>query len=245
MQIHQVKGRHVNSYIIEGTDGLAVVDVAYRGEKYVLGYIREVMGRQPADVSLVLCTHGDPDHGGGLRQLAAACNAMIAVPYATGSTRRKLLNDPTGIFYRLVTSLIEGLRPRAWAMYASPHRDTAARLLPTYEVLQDSHSHQFNGKPDFRLKHGHHLPGFPEWRVIHTPGHSWDSCCYLHESKGVLISGDTLLGSGKKNQLVTPSVLSNPAQMKQTIKTLQSLTLTAVYPGHGHILEGRHLLDHL
>ena len=46
MQIHQVKGRHVNSYIVEDSNGLLVIDAAWRGEKYVLGYIREVLNRQ-------------------------------------------------------------------------------------------------------------------------------------------------------------------------------------------------------
>ena len=45
MEIHQVKGRHVNSYVIEDQHGLLVVDASWRGEKYVLGYIREVLGR--------------------------------------------------------------------------------------------------------------------------------------------------------------------------------------------------------
>ena len=50
MRIHQVKGRLVNSYIVEQDADLCVVDVAWRGEKYVLGHVREVLGRDPADI---------------------------------------------------------------------------------------------------------------------------------------------------------------------------------------------------
>ena len=244
MRIHQVKGRHVNSYIIEEAHGMAVVDVAWRGEKYVLGYIRDVLKRDTEEVQLVLCTHGDPDHSGGIIKLAAACHAQLAIPYATQSIRLKFLNDPAGILFRLLTSLREGLRPRAWTMYANPKRDAKAKQLPSYQPDTRADAADFDGKPHFRLKHHTTLPGFPDWRVIHTPGHSWDSCCYIHEPTHSLISGDTLLGSSKKGRLLAPSIFSNPIQMRQTTRQLKALDPSAVYPGHGGIFQGQDLLKH-
>jgi glyoxylase-like metal-dependent hydrolase (beta-lactamase superfamily II) len=245
MQVHQVKGRHVNSYIIEEASGLMVVDVAWRGEKYVLGYIREVLNREPEDVKLVICTHGDPDHSGGIVRLANTCRAKLGIPYATQSTRLKFINDPAGIFFRLITAFREGLRPRAWTMYANPKRDAHARTLPSYTPQSNDHHEGFDGKPNYRLKDQRTLPGFRGWRVIHTPGHSWDSCCYYHKATHTLISGDTLLGSTKKGLLLAPSIYSNPVQMKRTIKLLKDLDPTSVYPGHGGVFEGKGLLNHL
>ena len=245
MKLHQVKGRHVNSYIAEYADGLLVVDVAWRGEQYVLGYIVEVLKRQPTDVKLVICTHGDPDHSGGITNLAKACRAEIAIPYATHSTVNKLINDPLGIFYRFATALRESVRPRAWAMYASPKRDAHARTLPRHWPEVEHHNDEFDGVPNFRLKNRTHLPGFSDWLVLHTPGHSWDSCCFYHASSGTLISGDTLLGSSKKGVLVPPAIYSNPMQRRHTHHVLKKLDLTTVCPGHGSIIEGSNLLDHL
>lgn len=244
MLIHQVKGRHVNSYVVEDSEGLLVVDVAWRGEKYVLGYIREVLNREPEDVKLVICTHGDPDHSGGIINLANTCRAQLALPYATQSIRLKFLNDPMGIFFRMATSMREGLRPRAWTMYASPRRDAHARTLPAFTPADNEYHEGFDGKPDFRLKHRNPLPGFSDWQVIHTPGHSWDSCCYYHKPSHSLISGDTLLGSTKQGQLLAPSIFSNPMQMRQTIKILKDLDPASVYPGHGGIFKGADLFNH-
>ena len=90
MKIHQVKGRHVNSYVIEDGDDLLVVDAAWRGEKYVLGYIHKVLQRDIRDVKLVICTHGDPDHSGSVAKIASVCGAQLAVPYATPSSLDEL-----------------------------------------------------------------------------------------------------------------------------------------------------------
>ena len=265
MQIHQIKGRHANSYVIEGDSGLLVIDVAWRGEKYVLGYIREVLKRDPKDVTLIICTHDDPDHSGGLSKLAKICHAELGIPYASRSKRRKFANDPTGLLFRLATGFREGLRPRAWTMYASPKRSARAKVLPSYlppsstpatNTIKtvDGLSHQAHSQnqknnigdqANHLLKNNAALPLFPEWTVIHTPGHSWDSCCYFHQKTGSLISGDTLLGSAKKGRLVAPSVYSNPVQMARTLKHLKTRDIRAVYPGHGRVFEGNDLLGHL
>lgn len=257
MRIHQVKGRLVNSYIIEQdptqpNGALCVVDVAWRGEKYVLGHVREVLGRDPRDIRLVVCTHGDPDHSGGVNALARICGAQTGFPKATHSLRRHLIGDPAGLVIKPITALLEGLRPRAWAMYASPARSARARELPMWlpEPTPEPDNAPGSGeagrrKPDHRLKHNRELPGFPGWQVIHTPGHSWDSVCYFHADSGSLISGDTLLGSRSKSRLVAPSVYANPLQMARTLRHLKALHPRAVYPGHGRAFQGEGLLDHL
>lgn len=247
MKIHQVKGRHVNSYVIEDGDGLLVVDAAWRGEKYVLGYIHKVLQRDIRDVKLVICTHGDPDHSGSIAKIASVCGAQLAVPYATPSKLLKFTNDPTGMLFRLLTALIEGMRPRAWAMYANPHKSARAKMLPAYTAQDEVPTHESAvlDEPPLRLKHHTLLPGFEDWQVIHTPGHSWDSCCYFHRSSGSLITGDTLLGSNKQGRPVKPSVYANPVQLARSVKLLRRLKPQAVYPGHGACFSGAGLLDHL
>jgi glyoxylase-like metal-dependent hydrolase (beta-lactamase superfamily II) len=178
VEIHQVKGRHVNSYIVLEASGMFVVDVAWKGEKYVLGHITEVLRRSPAEVRLVTCTHGDPDHAGGVAELARACGAKVAYPYAT---------------------------------------------------------HSFMNR----------LPGFDGWQTLHTPGHTWDSCCYYHQASGSLVTGDTLLGSKKKGQVVTASIYSNPLQLRRSVRRLRKLNPAAIYPGHGSVFYGTDLLEHL
>ena len=248
MSVHHVKGRYVNTYIIEHGDKLCVIDVAMRGEKYVMGFITQTLGRSLEDVALVLCTHGDPDHSGGVLALAKYCNCKVGFPHATHSLVQNSVNDPMGFFFRFVTLSMELFRPRMWLMYASTSRNVKAKSLPIFtpDAPHETEMETEKGvgiieernKIDYRLKHKNQVPDFPHWQVVHTPGHSWDSCCYFCESTGELISGDTVLGSKKKGQVVVPSILSNPFQMRRSLRRLRRLHPRTVYPAHGYPISG-------
>src|SRR5258707_12336667 len=65
-----IKGVHVvtmgisNSYLIEGDDGLTLIDAGYpRKEAAVFEAIRE-LGRSPDQLKHLIFTHGHPDHIG-------------------------------------------------------------------------------------------------------------------------------------------------------------------------------------
>lgn len=234
--IHQVKTRLVNSYVIEYPDKLLVMDVAVRCHRYVLGFIEQELKRNIRDVQLVICSHDDPDHIGGVFALAEICQAEVAIPKASGAPLQKLYNDPAGSFYRLGSTLREGLRGRSWAMYLSPARNRAARGKPQFS--SESAATRRRLQPDSRLQGRHLLPSFDDWQVIHTPGHSWDSCCFYHPASHSLLSGDTLLGSAKLGRLVVPAIYSNARHTRQTLAKLAALDISSVYPGHGSVISG-------
>jgi len=68
-----------------------------------------------------------------------------------------------------------------------------------------------------------------ELKVLHTPGHTPGSLCFLLNN--ILFSGDTIFPNG-------PGHTRNPANLKQIIRSITSkiFTLsddTLIYPGHG------------
>ncbi|MEM8498747.1 MAG: MBL fold metallo-hydrolase [Pseudomonadota bacterium] len=243
VKIHLVRTRLVNSYVIEYDQHLLVVDVAVRGERYVLGFIEQVLQRPIADVSLVCCTHDDPDHMGGVFRLAYLADAKVALPFAAGSGFHKLKNNAFGWFTRFITAFREAFRPRAWNMYLNRDKDREAREQPKYEGAPINPEARLKQQEDHRLHPNDSLPGFADWQVIHTPGHSWDSVCYYHQQSGSLLAGDTLLGSGSLGRLVTPAIYSNSRQTDTTLLMLEGLGLKAVYPGHGSVMEGEGLIE--
>lgn len=237
-KIHQVKTRLVNTYVIEYSDRLLVMDVAAGCHRYVLGFIEQKLGRDIRDVKLVICSHDDPDHIGGVKSLAKLCGADMAKPLSSGVLHHKFWNDPAGPLVRFATTLREGFRSRAWEMYFNPRRTAEARKKPRYEQKHAPGFLHLHAVKQLRLQGGTKLPGFDDWQVIHTPGHSWDSCCFFHAATGSLLSGDTLLGSARQEKLVIPSIYANAAQTKQSLAMLRKLHIKTVYPGHGSVISG-------
>ena len=219
MQIHQVKSRSANSYIIDENNRLMVIDVALRSEKKVIDYVTNSMNRSLQDVDLVACTHGHTDHMGGLRRLAVDCHSDIGMPSLTSLWRERLC--------QLLLLLLPGYwldRISSWILHPGS-LDSSVRFT--------------------RLLPGTSIPGFDDWLVVHTPGHTGDSCCYFHRPSRSLISGDTLLASGKTNNVVLPSIYSSRSKLEGSIAELRGLDPVAIYPGHGSVLCGRDLLSNI
>jgi glyoxylase-like metal-dependent hydrolase (beta-lactamase superfamily II) len=85
-------------------------------------------------------------------------------------------------------------------------------------------------RPDMELKDGDTIQvGKLKLKVLHTPGHTPGSLCFLVGK--YLISGDTIFPGG-------PGKTGTPADFKQIVKSLDTRLFvlpddTQVYPGHG------------
>ncbi|MBE6825906.1 MAG: MBL fold metallo-hydrolase [Ruminococcus sp.] len=66
------------------------------------------------------------------------------------------------------------------------------------------------------------------FRVLHTPGHTSGSCCFLTDD--ILLSGDTLF----RGSMGRTDLGGNPAEMRRSLKQLASIEEDLrVYSGHG------------
>lgn len=85
---------------------------------------------------------------------------------------------------------------------------------------------------DVRLTEGQEISvGGIILRVLHTPGHTPGSVCYLCESEGILLTGDTLFADNiGRCDLWGGSY----AVIRQSLKRLRDLDgKLIIYPGHG------------
>ena len=97
---------------------------------------------------------------------------------------------------------------------------------------------------DLLLENGQTISvGNTVFRVIHAPGHSPGSVCFLCEEEGVMITGDTLFADNiGRCDLWEGSY----ATMRQTLQALRAYNgdLT-IYPGHGNTNKLSKALDNV
>ena len=200
----------INSYLIADDDGsLTLVDAGMkRAHTKVLAALAQ-LGKAPGDVQRILMTHAHPDHAGGLKATKDATGAAV------------LAHDREAVYLR------EG-RP--------PPNDRGTRL----------------GKLLTRLPAG----GFPAvevaatfadatvlpigggLRVVHTPGHTPGHCSFLHESTGVLITGDSVWNV-RGLRFGPAGFCTDVAMSQQTIERLSDLSFEVAAFTHGaHISSG-------
>jgi glyoxylase-like metal-dependent hydrolase (beta-lactamase superfamily II) len=102
------------------------------------------------------------------------------------------------------------------------HRLTAESLKQQFAVdrhIEDNEVISLDGEPAIRMQ------------ALFTPGHARGHLCFYDEARGVLLSGDNVVGFG--------SVLIDPADgnMNQYLNSLQRMrslpNVTVLLPGHG------------
>ena len=75
-------------------------------------------------------------------------------------------------------------------------------------------------------------------RVIHTPGHTPGSVCYMLEREGLLFSGDTIFSDHGRVSRSMPFPGSDMAQYRQSLKRLADMRFDILCGGHGSPLIG-------
>lgn len=235
LPIHFTGLGHVNTYVLEDGEGVAVVDPGLPGEdswralEARLGDAGFPVGR----VHTVIITHSHPDHFGGAGLLAERAGARIVASEhfrvwwqadegddAELESATSVLNQPTPWGGTVLGDLTEEQRARIEQMRAS--------AAPWFRTPTVTHS----------LADADHIElGRREWVALFTPGHTTDHLCLFDPVSGVLLSGDHVLPT------ITPHIsgllpgdpLASYVESLERVATLEGVT--TVLPAHGRAFD--------
>lgn len=175
----------------------------------------------------IILTHGHFDHVGGIVDLIQKWKVPVyahslELPFLTGKEAYPE-PDPT----------VEG------GMLAKLSSIYPYKPIDISEVVQE-------------LPADNSVPFLPEWKWIHTPGHSRGHVSFFRESDSTLIAGDafiTVKQDSLYRVLVQKKEIQGPPryltpdwdQAKTSVEKLYSLRPDAAVTGHGPAMEGEEL----
>ena len=177
--------------------------------------------------SAILLTHGHFDHVGSLAALCEEWNVPVyahylEVPYLTGK-----------------------------ASYPPPDPTVGGGLMSTMSFLYPNSPMNIWNRLSVLPEDGV-VPGLPEWKYIHTPGHAPGHVSYYRESDDVLIVGDAFVTTKNESAfsvLFQTKKVSGPpkyftydwSMSRQSVKALTKLEPAVVATGYGKPMHGTEL----
>jgi glyoxylase-like metal-dependent hydrolase (beta-lactamase superfamily II) len=205
-------GTITNVYVVRGASQNAVIDTGVLGTPTNdVAPALASLGLTLGDVDLVVNTHGHMDHLGGNAEMKDA-GASIALHRA--DVPRAESNQAH------VDQLREYFGAIGLAALSAGREAMTLRLLGREvgvdRVLEDGDVVDLGG--DVRLT------------VVHTPGHTGGSVCYLWEETGILLTGDSIQARGVKRGGLP--IVEDPTSYPTSIRKARDVGATSLMMGH-------------
>jgi len=209
-----------------GSDTWALVDAGVAGySDQIISLAEERYGSQPPKA--IILTHGHFDHVGSLWELSEHWDVPVfahaeELPYLTGKKNYPPPDPSVG------GGMMSALSP----LYPNEAIDLGDRV----RTLPDDHQ----------------IPGVPDWRWIHTPGHTKGHISLFRDRDRALIAGDAFITVKQESALAVitqeqevhgpPAYFTTDWQTAwESVKRLEALHPSVAITGHGIPMAGNDL----
>lgn len=210
MQLHLIAGYIQSIYLVEYSDKLLLLDGCSRADVPLLQeYIQVKLQRELHDLKLVVVTHMHPDHAGAADLLRRLTGCKIATANVTGQWYSGLEGRLMHLTDILLTLWVANKmkKPRRNIYYSSQL------------------------KADYQLDDGERLPGFDDWKVLNTQGHTDRDISLYHELTKRLYVADLMVKV--RTKFIPPFPVFYPNRYLSSLKKVQSLNPKIIALAHG------------
>ncbi len=210
MKIHTLKGYINNLFIAEYDHGLLLLDGASPADLPLIEkFCEDNLKRPVSDIKLAIVTHMHPDHSGAAPLLRKKYGTQIAAY----KNIDKWYRGPSGWLQHVLDCLM--------AQIVAVRQKTKIQKVFSQRIT----------KPDFLVDGGDPLPGFPEWQIVYTPGHTAHDIALFHSKEKILYCGDSIIEV--KNRFYLPLPVIFIKKMRRSYKELASLGAKTILIPHG------------
>ncbi|MBL4631200.1 MAG: MBL fold metallo-hydrolase [Paraglaciecola sp.] len=210
MEIHILQGHIQSIYLVEYADKLLLLDGCCRADIRLLKqFITSKLNRPFSDLKLIVVTHVHPDHAGAAHRLRKLTGCKIA----SAKMSEQWYKGLRGRCMHVVDIALA-----AWV---------ASRMGKTRKNLRYSP----HLKADYALVDEDRLPGFDDWCVLATQGHTDRDLSVLHiQSKRIYVAD---LMVKVKGRYIPPIPVYYPNQYLASLLKVQALQPASVMLAHG------------
>jgi len=204
--VHVVPMGMANAFLIEGDDGLTLIDAGFPGREAAVFQAIRALGRSPDQLEHLIFTHGHPDHIGSAAAIVRETSAKTYIhphdiPMAESGGPFQPMRPAPGLLGQVLCRL-----------FFDPDQRTEPVTI------------------DQPLSNGEILPIAGGIEVIHTPGHCAGHVALLWRSRRTLFAGDVctnLMGLGD------PVGFESLEEGRASQRKLADLSFDAAGFGHG------------
>ncbi|MDD1781763.1 MBL fold metallo-hydrolase [Enterovibrio sp. ZSDZ35] len=208
--LHEIDGYIQTIYLAEYQKGLMLLDGCSRADVgVVLSYIAHSLDRPIEDLKWIVVTHMHPDHAGGAHRLRSITGCQIATGVATDE------------WYRGIDGIMMHWTDIALAKWMAKRMGKTPK-----RVWYDRRLHA-----DLYLKDGDTLPGFSDWKVLETPGHTDRDISLHHPAMSTIYVADLMVTV--KGRFIPPFPVFYPNRYRESLAKVFSLQAESIMLAHG------------
>ncbi|MFC3193276.1 MBL fold metallo-hydrolase [Marinicella sediminis] len=213
MKIHHLNGYIQSIYLVEYPHGLLLLDGCCRADVPMLKrFFKDNLKRPLTDLKALVVTHMHPDHAGAAHKLRKLTACQIISAHKESQ------------WYRGMNGLLMHWLDVVLTVYVARRLNKSVKNVWYSRKL----------KPDVRLTDGAVIPGFPEWQVLETPGHTdRDLSVYHAESQQVYVA-DLLIKL--RHGFICPFPVFHPNKYRRSLQKIADLDSRQVLLAHGGML---------
>jgi glyoxylase-like metal-dependent hydrolase (beta-lactamase superfamily II) len=210
LKIHQLKGHIQSIYLVEYPEKLLLLDGCCRADISMLKqFVTGDLGRPFTDLKLIVVTHMHPDHAGAAHKLRKITGCEIA--------SAKMPNH----WYKGLSGRLSHLVDIALATGVASRMGKARKNLWYSAHL----------RIDYGLTDQDTVPGFDDWYVLMTSGHTDRDLSIVHIPSKRMYVADLLVKV--KARFIPPIPVNFPEQYCASIIKVQALQPASLMLAHG------------
>ncbi|MGO1282007.1 MAG: MBL fold metallo-hydrolase [Psychrobacter sp.] len=212
-EIVRLNGYIQSTYMAVYPDKIMLLDGACRPDvEMVLDYIKTTLKRPVTDLKVVVVTHMHPDHAGGAHKFRDETGCMIVSA------------DKSDQWYSGIAGRTMHLVDINLAYYVARRQGCSLKNLYYPAYL----------KADITVSEGDCVPGFDEWQVLETPGHTDRDLSLFHLPSRQVYTADLIIKL--RHKFVAPFPVYDPKVYIQSLQKIKALKPSVVMMAHGREL---------